>query len=72
MGEMAPAQAHRKRGGGSLLRRSSALPKYAEVYSGLVMSVAAGEPLMETVAAAAKSVGLDVERMARGSDPMVA
>ena len=56
----------------TLLRRSTALPKYAEVYTGLVMSVAAGEPLKETVAAAAKSVGLDVERMARGSDPMVA
>jgi hypothetical protein len=56
----------------TLLRRSSALPQYAQVYAAMLTSVASGTSLKEAVAAAAASVGLDVASAARGRAPMVA
>jgi ADP-ribosylglycohydrolase len=56
----------------TLLRRSSVLPQYAQVYAAMLMGVASGADLKETVSAAAASVGLDIERAARGRAPMVA
>lgn len=56
----------------TLLRRSDQLPQYAKVYAAMLTGVAGGASLKDTVAAAAKSVGIDLESMARGSAPMVA
>ena len=56
----------------TLLRRSSVLPQYAQVYAAMLTGVASGASLRETVAIAAASVGLDIDRAARGRAPMVA
>lgn len=56
----------------TLLRRSDALPQYAQVYAAMLTGVASGGDLKETVATAAASVGLDIAQAARGRAPMVA
>ena len=56
----------------TLLRKSNQLPGYAEIYAAMLMAVTTGADLKENVAAAAESVGLNMEQMARGSDPMTA
>lgn len=56
----------------TLLRKSNQLPGYAEVYASILMAAATGADLKKTVADTAQSIGLDVARMARGVDPMVA
>lgn len=56
----------------TLLRRSDQLPQYAKVYAAILTAVAAGAPLKDTVAAAAKTIDLDVASMGRSSPPMVA